>query len=137
MRDKYARKEIERRWFVELDKVGPVKDLPRRRITDRYIIGTQLRLRHIEGGEPPYKLGKKEGVWIVNIDLSHEEYLVLAALDAEVLIKDRYTLDGGSLDIPVDPTLPARWEREFETEEEAASFAPLEYVTHEDLANAP
>lgn len=137
MRDKYARKEIERRWFVDLGKVGPVKDLPRRRITDRYIIGTQLRLRHIEGGEPPYKLGKKEGVWMVNIDLSEAEYRVLATLEAEVLVKDRYAVEGGSLDIPVDSDMPARWEREFSSDEEASAFIPPALVTYEDLANAP
>ncbi len=136
MRDKYARREIERRWFVDLRRVS-LQGLSCRRITDRYIKGTLLRLRKTEGGVPPYKLGKKVGEWMVNIDLTEAEYRVLATLDAEVLVKDRYAIEGGSLDIPVDSGLPARWEREFASDEEATVFIPPALVTYEDLPNAP
>src|SRR5579859_5022538 len=57
----YAIAEVERRWLTERSELGPLDGLAHREIEDRYITGTQLRLRKVTGagGEPVLKLCKK------------------------------------------------------------------------------
>ena len=100
---KYARFELERRFLVEQLPRG-VADEGAWRITDRYIIDTQVRLRRMEplgDGETIFKLGQKHPVsppdfsrmTITNICLSAAEYDVFAALPANELRKRRYRLE--------------------------------------------
>lgn len=132
MHSKYSRSEIERRWFVDLDAIGPLEDVPFRRIVDRSIHGTRLRLRRVEDdGETLYKLGQKENGRITNIYLNQAEYNLLAELPANVLVKRRYAIAGGSLDLP-EGDLSPRWELEFSSVGEAEAFSPPPFVTTED-----
>ncbi len=84
-----------------------------RRIHDRYVIGTRLRLRRVDplaGGAPQYKLGQKDtpdptALWRMrhtSIYLSRAEYDVLAALPAHLLDKRRYTLELGGVRYGID-----------------------------------
>jgi CYTH domain-containing protein len=100
--EKYARRELERRFL--LAGVPPAADEQSgRRIHDRYVIGTRLRLRRVEpllGGPTEYKLGQKETpnpnrlsyMRHTSIYLTPDEYDILASLPAHVLEKRRYTL---------------------------------------------
>jgi CYTH domain-containing protein len=99
---KYARFELERRYLLDHVPDG-VDRTTARLITDRYIVGTRLRLRRIEpldGGESTYKFGQKEApsppdfsrTTITNIYLTANEYHVLAEVAANELRKCRYTL---------------------------------------------
>ena len=103
---KYARYELENRYLLDRVPEGTRKD-DGCLITDRYIIGTRLRLRRMErldGGETIFKLGQKDvpsppdysRMTITNIYLSPREYDVLAALPAHELRKHRYHLDHGN-----------------------------------------
>lgn len=130
---KYARVERERRFLLP----GPPTPLPPgtgRRITDRYITGTRMRLRRIAPaderprtaqdarpapGEPrlpppavELKLTQKIPAdrpgpvqgLITNTYLSPAEYDVFAALPARVLRKTRYSLPPFGIDV-FDPPL--------------------------------
>ena len=99
---KYARFELERRFLLDHVPEG-VDPATARVITDRYIVGTRLRLRRIDplyGGEASYKLGQKDApsppdfsrTTMTNMYLSAAEYLVLEILPANTLRKRRYTL---------------------------------------------
>lgn len=92
---KYAKLEIERRFLVNPTQAPDLGDLPFRRIEDRYLDGTRLRLRAMtdsvtgarelkfckkyEGGEP--LAGP-----IVNTYLAAAEYAALAAIPAAVIV---------------------------------------------------
>ncbi len=86
---KYAHVEQERRFLLP-ELPSTVYDLPGRRILDRYLDGTRLRLRLIEeAGKPPKrKLGQKvrlEGqpplaVAHTTVHLDAHEYMLLARL---------------------------------------------------------
>jgi CYTH domain-containing protein len=105
---KYARIEWERRFLM----AGPParSALIARRITDRYLAGTRLRLRHIQrpdSGEREYKLTQKlpadqagpvQGL-ITNIYLSPSEYEVLSTLPAAVLSKTRLSIPPLGIDV--------------------------------------
>ena len=127
---KYALLELERRWLVESFPLLSLEAYPYRRITDLYIQGTRLRLRKDEGEVVTYKLCKKYGRTaelaepITNLYLTEAEYLVLAALPADELVKRRYAVYGGALD--VYETLPSVvvFEMEFATEKEARAYQP-------------
>jgi CYTH domain-containing protein len=130
---KYARYELERRFLVRelLDELGEGQ-----RTTDRYVLGTRLRLRLQETvtGERFYKLSKKEIVeppdcarmTITTIYLSEAEYEALAGLPALELAKTRYRLelDGRTWAIDVFNDGLVLAEVPFETLEELR--APLE-----------
>lgn len=97
---KYSLPEHERRWLVDPARL-PALDGPGRLIEDRYIDGTRLRLRRVDGEA---KLGKKyAGVGlsdhpIVNVYLDASEYAALATLPAAVLVKRRWRLGGFVID---------------------------------------
>lgn len=100
---KWARLELERRFLVGLLPEGIVEDRSWR-IDDRYITGTQMRLRRMErvdGGETIFKLGQKRvlsppdysTMTISSIVLSPGEYDVLAHLQSLELHKVRHQVE--------------------------------------------
>ncbi|SEO96326.1 CYTH domain-containing protein [Actinacidiphila rubida] len=129
---KYARPERERRFLLAVPPAtGPVVT---RRITDRYLTGTRMRLRAMElpGAEPVFKLTQKipaerpgpvQGL-ITTVYLSAAEYEVFAALPARVLRKVRHSVPPLGVDVfgpPLDGLVLA--EAEFDSDEEATAFA--------------
>ena len=132
---KYARVERERRFLL----AGPPPAravTASRRITDRYLPGTRLRLRrvdHLDSGDCEFKFAQKvpagrpgfvQGL-ITNTYLSAAEYDLLASLPVQVLSKKRFSLPPLSIDI-FDPPLHGLVlaEAEFSTDEAAQSFRP-------------
>ena len=130
---KYARVERERRFLL----AGPPSALAvtaSRRITDRYLPGTRLRVRRVErldGGACEFKLTQKvpagrpgyvQGL-ITNTYLSAAEYDLLASLPGEVLSKTRLSVPPLGIDV-FDPPLHGLVlaEAEFTTDEAAESF---------------
>ena len=132
---KYARIERERRFLLANAPAETVVTRTRQ-ITDRYILGTRLRLRRvcdvstgacelkltqkIPGGQP----GHVQGM-ITNTYLSSTEYDLLATLPAAVLCKTRLNIPLLGVDV-FDPPLHGLVlaEAEFDTDEEARSFRP-------------
>ena len=109
---KYAKAELERRFL--LTGVPPGTDEASvRRIHDRYIVGTRLRLRRVDdlaGRSTMYKLGQKDTpdrarlshMLHTTLYLSISEYHLLAALPADVLVKRRMTLWDGEHSYGID-----------------------------------
>jgi CYTH domain-containing protein len=132
---KYARIERERRFLLAGPPPAPAVTATRR-ITDRYLAGTRLRLRRAERpdrGTIEYKLTQKvpadqpgpvQGL-ITNTYLSRTEYSVLASLPAAVLSKTRFSVPPLGIDV-FDPPLHGLIlaEAEFATDEAALSFRP-------------
>ena len=132
---KYARVERERRFLL----AGPPPlsaVTARRRITDRYLAGTRLRLRRVDycdSGACEFKFTQKvpagrpgyvQGL-ITSTYLSAAEYDLLASLPAEVLSKRRLSVPPLSVDL-FDPPLHGlvMADVEFGTDEEARLFLP-------------
>ena len=140
---KYARPEIERRWLVDLARVPGWEQLPKRHIEDLYLRGTFLRLRKVTtpGAGVQYKLGRKERVdgsahpWTTTIYLQAAEHEALAGLDGHRVHKTRYALEGGALDVTEPPSGHAVFEREFETEAQAAAYDPPAFAGEEVTAH--
>jgi CYTH domain-containing protein len=144
---KYARVERERRFLLESPPPLPAATA-RRRITDRYLHGTRLRLRRVEyldSGACELKLTQKvpagrpghvRGL-TTSIYLSAAEYDLLASLPAQVLSKTRYSVPPLSIDI-FDPPLHGLVlaEAEFSTDEAAQSFRPHQ-ATIAEVTNDP
>jgi CYTH domain-containing protein len=137
---KYARIERERRFL--LDRF-PGADVVRvRRITDRYLDGTRLRLREqIEGDGPAvYKLtqkvpartgGAQQGS-ITNIYLAEEEFRLLAQLPAKMLRKVRYSVPPFGIDVFEGALEGLRLaEAEFDSDAEADALILPEYILRE------
>jgi CYTH domain-containing protein len=105
---KYAKIERERRFLLQqFPRNADVIKI--RRITDRYIEGTALRLRkQIEGNEPAaYKLtqkipardsGGQQGL-IVTMYLTEKEFSVLEQLPARTLNKTRHSVPPFGIDV--------------------------------------
>jgi CYTH domain-containing protein len=96
---KYAKLEIERRFLVNPARASDLTSLAYRRIEDRYLDGTRLRLRAVTDsatGAREFKFCKKyEGGDplagpIVNTYLTEAEHAALAAIPAAVIVKRRY-----------------------------------------------
>jgi CYTH domain-containing protein len=132
---KYARVERERRFLL----AGPPPlsaVTASRRITDRYLAGTRLRLRRVDNcdnGACEFKFTQKvpagrpgfvQGL-ITNTYLSTAEYDLLAALPAAALSKSRLSVPPLSIDV-FDPPLHGlvMADVEFGTDEEAQLFLP-------------
>lgn len=105
---RYAHRERERRFVLSSPPIG-LSDP--RRIVDRYIDGTRLRLRRVTGeGFVVYKLGQKVRpdeddpslVMLTNIYLTGDEHDCLLALPATEVRKTRYTLAAGQDHYAVD-----------------------------------
>lgn len=141
---KYSLPEIERRWLVHEDAVAEllashVEGAPDV-IEDRYVTGTRLRLRrvrHVDGGET-LKLCLKYGQAsplrepITNLYLTAHEYAVLAVIDGAPVVKRRFRVAGGSLDVFDEPAgTPTYFEREFATVEAAMAYEPPAFVAEE------
>lgn len=131
---KYSLVERERR-FLLARPPKPSTVTVARVITDRYVMGTRLRLRRTDfaGGHCELKLTQKvplpqpgaiQGL-ITNTYLSPAEYDVLAALPAALLSKARFRVPPLSVDV-FDGRLQGLVlaEAEFTTDEEAQSFVP-------------
>lgn len=138
---KYARVERERRFLL----AGVPSDAPAtviRRITDRYLIGTTLRLRHMadqQGGHqykftqkiPAARRGPTQGL-ITNTYLSKAEYELLAELPGRMLIKTRYSIPPFGIDVfapPLHGLVLA--EAEFDSDHDMFAFRPPSWVIAE------
>jgi CYTH domain-containing protein len=139
---KYARVERERRFLL----AGPPPasaGTKARRITDRYLTGTRLRLRRVDylaGGTKEFKLTQKvpagrpgpvRGL-ITNIYLSEAEYQQLVSLPGAVLRKTRVSVPPLGVDV-FDPPLHGLVlaEAEFATDEQAHRFLPPREIVAE------
>ncbi|GAA2129314.1 hypothetical protein [Actinomadura napierensis] len=139
---KYARVERERRFLLAAPPPLTAATAIRR-ITDRYLVGTRLRLRrveHLNSGTREFKLTQKvpahqagpvQGL-ITNIYLNRPEYDRLASLPAMELSKTRFSVPPLGIDV-FDPPLNGLvlGEAEFATDEEASSFVPPHGITAE------
>lgn len=138
---KYARVERERRFLL----AGLPKDQPAtaiRKITDRYLIGTTLRLRHVSDQRdghhykftqkiPADRPGPVQGL-ITNTYLSKTEHDLLAQLPGKMLTKTRFSVPPLGIDI-FDPPLHGLVlaEAEFDTDNAMLAFRPPSYVIAE------
>ena len=104
---KYAHVERERRWLL---RTAPQLDGPPSVITDRYLLGTRMRLRELaEGGEVVRKLGHKvrlgdgpDEVACTNFYLDGAEWAAIEGLPADVLHKQRWRLVRENQRVAVD-----------------------------------
>ena len=105
---KYATIERERRFLLS---ANPPPGAAARRIEDRYIAGTRLRLRHVAvGADVVYKLTQKvrvvdeapADVSIKNLYLSAEENALFGALPARTISKTRSVYEVAGHDFVVD-----------------------------------
>jgi CYTH domain-containing protein len=143
---KYARVERERRFLLAgLPKDQPVTAV--REITDRYLIGTTLRLRQTAGQRdghqykftqkiPADRPGPVQGL-ITNTYLSKAEYDLLAQLPGKTLIKTRHSVPPLGIDVfapPLQGLVLA--EAEFDTDTAMLAFRTPSYVTAEVTEDA-
>jgi CYTH domain-containing protein len=145
---KYARVERERRFLLAEPPVAAAV-VAIRRITDRYLTGTRLRLRRVEradDGSVTYKLTQKvpadrpgpvQGL-ITNTYLSRAEYDLLATLPATRLAKTRLSVPPLGIDL-FDPPLHGLIlaEAEFTTDAAAHAFRPPPACLAEVTADPP
>ena len=139
---KYARVERERRFLLaDLPSDPPATAI--RTITDRYLIGTTLRLRHMSdqrGGGDQYKFTQKipaarpgpvQGL-ITNTYLSKAEYDLLTDLPATMLIKTRYSIPPLGIDVFTSALHGlVLAEAEFDTDNAMLAFQPPKFVIAE------
>jgi CYTH domain-containing protein len=131
---KYSRVERERR-FLLARPPKPSAVTARRVITDRYVVGTRLRLRRADFADgrcelkltqkvPLRRPGAVQGL-ITNTYLSPAEYHVLASLPAALLSKTRFSVPPLGVDV-FDGRLQGLVlaEAEFTSDTEAQSFVP-------------
>ena len=127
----YARVERERRFLAP----GPPQRgvMAERRIVDRYLDGTRLRLRRstpVGDGATPVSLKLTQKIpgrpWgtLTTVYLSEQEYAVLAALPARTLVKRRLSVPPFGYDVFDGPlTGLVLAEAEFPDDERAAALA--------------
>jgi len=137
---KYARVERERRFLVGRFPIADVVGF--RKITDRYIDGTRLRLReqNDDGGPAIYKLtqkvprrasGSQQGL-ITNIYLTEAEFRLLARLPAKMLSKVRYSVPPFGIDVFEGTLQGLRLaEAEFDSDAEADALIVPDFILHE------
>jgi CYTH domain-containing protein len=137
---KYSVVETERRWLVDLAAVGELGGAPHRDIEDRYIADSRLRLRRVAhaDGSVVYKLAKKYGPRsvgvepVTNIYLTRLEHEWLSVLPAAVILKRRYRVAGGVLDVHRRPRAGlAIFEMEFVDDAASREYQPPPFVTRE------
>lgn len=132
---KYALVERERRFLLAVaPETAHAREV--RRITDRYLTGTRMRLRRVDRSAPAqseFKLTQKvpaerpgpvQGT-ITNIYLSEAEYAVFAVLPAGVLTKTRLSIPPLGVDVfdaPLHGLVLA--EAEFATDQDMHAFEP-------------
>jgi CYTH domain-containing protein len=141
-RGKYARAERERRFLLAAPPAA-AEVLAARRITDRYLTGTRLRLRHsqrLDTGELELKFTQKVPAgtpgpvqcWITNTYLSPSEYDLLATLPAVTLTKTRFTVPPLGIDVfegELHGLILA--EAEFASDRDYQTFTPPPRCIHE------
>jgi CYTH domain-containing protein len=142
---KYARVERERRFLLARFPVD-AKSIRVRRITDRYIDGTNLRLREqSDDGSPTiFKLtqkvpardsGAQQGL-ITTMYLSQDEFLVLARLPARQLTKIRYSVPPFGIDVFEGALVGlVLAEAEFDSAEDAAKLTLPSFIHAEVSAD--
>jgi CYTH domain-containing protein len=144
--NKYTRVEWERRFLLK-QFPGSVELTHPRRIVDRYIDGTRLRLRQIadRDGNEVFKLtqkiaeqptGARRGL-ITTFYLSKQEFEVFAKLPAKILVKTRHSVPPFGIDVfetELDGLILA--EAEFNSAEEASSLELPSFASHE-VTNDP
>jgi CYTH domain-containing protein len=105
---KYAAFEHERRFLVDPACAPALGSLAFRRIEDRYLDGTRLRLRAVTDsatGKREFKFCKKYGSDdpvsgpVTNLYLDAPEHAALALLPAALIVKRRYGVDAVGLDV--------------------------------------
>ena len=143
----FARIERERRFLLGCPP-SPAAVTGRRRITDRYLPGTRLRLRRtddLRSGDREFKFTQKvpasrpgyvQGL-ITSTYLSAAEYELLATLPAAVLSKTRLSVPPLGIDVfepPLHGLIMA--DVEFSTDSEAQSFLPPASVVAEVTAES-
>lgn len=138
---KYARVERERR-FLLASFPSDVTIVRTRRIVDRYLDGTRLRLREMrdDDGEPVYKLTQKikspgpharQG-FITTMHLDAAEFRMLCELPGATLRKTRYSVPPFGIDVFMDALEGlVLAEAEFETALDAASLELPPYFVRE------
>jgi CYTH domain-containing protein len=131
---KYALVERERR-FLLAGPPAPSTVSAVRTITDRYVVGTRLRVRRVDWADgsrelkftqkvPIARPGAVQGL-ITNVYLSPAEYDLLASLPAAVLSKTRCSVPPLGVDVFGGPLRGlVVGEAEFTTDEQARSFVP-------------
>ena len=140
-RHKYARVEWERRFL--LDRLPPQANVTRvRRIADRYIDGSNMRLRQQsdDENEPVFKLtqklptdatGARQGL-ITTMYLTEDEFQLLANLPAKMLRKTRYSVPPFGIDVFEDAlTGLVLAEAEFNSAEDASALSLPSFIVRE------
>lgn len=138
---KYARVEWERRFL--LDSFPSEEKVTRiRRISDRYIEGTTLRLRQQSDGDGPavFKLTQKiaggmargQQGFITSMYLTEDEYGVFARLPAKELTKIRHSVPPFGVDVFQGRLSGlALAEAEFNSADEASALVLPPFILHE------
>jgi len=133
---KYGKHEFERTYLLSKDCLIGNKIDSTKRIKDKYIEGTSLRLRRVVGENYiTYKLTKKEklnppkrGILKINtLYLSKEEYERISHLDGIEIEKERYVIKVDQTKIGIDRVILNDrsiyiGEIEFETENQMNAF---------------
>jgi CYTH domain-containing protein len=146
-RGRYARAERERR-FLFAAPPPPEEVLLARRIFDRYLTGTRLRLRRsqrLDTGAVELKLTQKIPLatpgpvqgWITNTYLTGDEYDLLATLPAATLTKTRFSVPPLGIDVfegPLQGLVMA--EAEFASDHGYQAFTPPPRCLHEVTTDA-
>lgn len=105
---KYAVVERERRFVLECIPDGVIEI---RQITDRYVVGTRLRLREVvdDAGAVTRKLNQKvrlatgpAEIACTSLYLDEDEWTLLCALPARVLRKTRHLVRRDGITVAVD-----------------------------------
>ena len=138
---KYARIERERRFLLRGFPHGQTI-VRMRRITDRYIEGTNLRLREQrdDGSPPVFKLTQKipapasaaQQGYITTMYLDGDAHERLSQLSAKVLAKLRYSVPPFGIDVfegELDGLVLA--EAEFDSAAQAATLKIPDFIAHE------
>jgi CYTH domain-containing protein len=129
----YARMERERRFLLDRFPAD-VEVLRVRRLTDRYIEGTTLRLREQdnEDGAVTYKLTQKVRGYITTIYLTEGEFRIFAQLPSKLLRKTRYSVPPFGIDVfegELQGLILA--EAEFDSADEAEALVVPAWVVRE------
>ena len=138
---RYARIERERRFLLDRLPAGE-KVVRVRRIVDRYIRGTALRLRQQTDGtgaavfkltqKIPARSGGAQQSFITTMYLTEDEYRLLARLPAKTLAKTRHSVPRFGIDVfegKLKGLLLA--EAEFESAAEAGALAIPSFLLRE------
>ncbi len=113
MPHKYAQFELERRWLLDTLPASLENSSDYHLITDRYAVGTPLRLRRMENAVRQVvalKLTQKYqaadqsayATTITNLYLDDPSYELLLSLPARILTKRRYPLQNGRYKFSID-----------------------------------